>query len=104
MFLTFTVAREECNRGLLVRPKPLLIPPPRRRKMRIVQPPYHVRIVPQSAGAPNLWRCVIEQEESREVLVLHETARKEDARCMALLELARLDPAGAADRRPPGGE
>jgi hypothetical protein len=47
---------------------------------------------------------VIEQEESREVVVLHETARKEDARCMALLELARLDPAGAAQRRPPGGE
>jgi hypothetical protein len=72
--------------------------------MRIVQPPYHVSIVPQSAGAPNLWRCVIEQQESREVVVLHETARKEDARCMALLELARLDPAGAADRLPPGGE
>jgi hypothetical protein len=72
--------------------------------MRIVQPPYQVRIVPQSAGAPNLWRCVIVQEESREVVVLHETARKEDARCMALLELARLDPAGAAQRRPLGGE
>ena len=72
--------------------------------MRIVQPPYHVKIVPQTAGAPNLWRCVIEREESREVVVLHETARKEDARCMALLELARLDPAGAAQRRPPGGE
>ena len=72
--------------------------------MRIVQPPYHVRIVPQSAGAPKLWRCVIEQQESKEVVVLHETARKEDARCIALLELARLDPAGAAQRRPPGGE
>jgi hypothetical protein len=72
--------------------------------MRIVQPPYHVKIVPQSARAPNLWRCVIEQQESREVVVLHETARKEDARCIALLELARLDPAGAALRRLPGGE
>jgi hypothetical protein len=47
---------------------------------------------------------VIEQQESKEVVVLHETARKEDARCMALLELARLDPAGVAQRRPPGGE
>lgn len=58
--------------------------------MRIVQSPYQARIVPQSPGAPNLWRCVIEQEDSKEVVVLHETARKEDARCMALLELARL--------------
>jgi hypothetical protein len=64
--------------------------------MRIVQSPYQARIVPQSAGAPNLWRCVIEQEDSREVVVLHETARKEDARCMALLELARLEPTGLA--------
>ena len=70
--------------------------------MRIVQPPYQVRIVPQSPGAPNLWRCVIKQEVSGEVLVLHETARKEDARCFALLELNRLDPAGS--RRPLGGE
>lgn len=72
--------------------------------MRIVQPPYQAQITPQSPTAPNLWRCVIEQEPSGEVVVLHETARKEDARCMALLELARLDPAGAAQRRPPGGE
>jgi hypothetical protein len=50
--------------------------------MRIVQSPYQARIVPLSPGAPNLWRCVIEQEDSREVVVLHETARKEDARCM----------------------
>jgi hypothetical protein len=42
---------------------------------------------------------VIEQEGSREVVVLHETARKEDARCMALLELARLEPASAAAKR-----
>ena len=72
--------------------------------MRIVQPPYLAQIIPQSPTAPNLWRCVIEQESSGEVVVLHETARKEDARCMALLELARLDPAGAAQRQPPGGE
>ena len=72
--------------------------------MRIVQSPYQARIVPQSAGAPNLWRCVIEQEGSREVAVLHETARKEDARCMALLELARVEPAGAPSRQMSGGE
>jgi len=72
--------------------------------MRIVQSPYQARIVPQSASAPNLWRCVIEQEDSREVVVLHETARKEDARCMALLELARLEPAGTSPRRSPGYE
>lgn len=72
--------------------------------MRIVQPPYNVQITPQSAGAPNLWRCVIREESSKEVVVLHETARKEDARCIALLELARLDPTGASHRRPFAGE
>jgi hypothetical protein len=36
--------------------------------------------------------------------VLHETARKEDARAFALLELARLDPTGAVHRRPAAGE
>jgi hypothetical protein len=45
---------------------------------------------------------VIKKEVSGEVVVLHETARKEDARCFALLELNRLDPAGS--RRPLGGE
>ncbi len=72
--------------------------------MRIVQPPYRAQITPQSAGAPNLWRCVIEQQNSGEVVVLHETARKEDARVLALLELSRLDPSGATHRRPGGGE
>jgi hypothetical protein len=72
--------------------------------MRIVQSPYQARIVPQSPGAPNLWRCVIEQEGSKEVVVLHETARKEDARCMALLELARLEPTGSATKRPITGK
>jgi hypothetical protein len=72
--------------------------------MRIFQSPYQARILPQSVGAPNLWRCVIEQEGSQEVVVLHETARKEDARCMALLELARLEPTGTASRRSPGHE
>jgi hypothetical protein len=72
--------------------------------MRIVQPPYNVQITPQSAGAPNLWRCVIREENSKEVVVLYETARKEDARCIALLELARLDPTGASLRRPFAGE
>jgi hypothetical protein len=72
--------------------------------MRIVQPPYHAQITPQSPGAPNLWRCVIEQQSSGEVVALHETARKEDALCFALLELARLDPKGVTQRRPFGGE
>ncbi|HZU32103.1 MAG TPA: hypothetical protein VFB79_13380 [Candidatus Angelobacter sp.] len=72
--------------------------------MKIVQPPYQAQIKPQSPGAPNLWRCVIKQENSGEVVVLHETARKEDAKCFALLELARLDPAGSSARRPVGGE
>ena len=71
--------------------------------MLIVQPPYQVQIKPQSPGAPNLWRCTI-QAGSGEVVVLHETARKEDAKCFALLELARLDPAGSSVRRPVGGE
>jgi hypothetical protein len=68
--------------------------------MRIVQPPYQAQITPQSPGAPNLWRCVIEQQRSGEVIALHETARKEDARVIALLELARLDPAGIVQRKP----
>jgi hypothetical protein len=38
------------------------------------------------------------------VVVLHETARKEDARCIALLELARLEPTGSAFRSSSGGE
>jgi hypothetical protein len=70
--------------------------------MLIVQSPYQVRITPQSPGAPNLWRCTVTREGSTEVVVLHETARKEDARCLALLELARLDP--AASHGPSGGE
>jgi hypothetical protein len=72
--------------------------------MRIVQPPYNAQISPQSASAPNLWRCIIEQEDSGEVVVLHETARKEDARVMALLELARLDPSGTPKRRTSRGD
>ncbi|HEU4417097.1 MAG TPA: hypothetical protein VFT65_20075 [Candidatus Angelobacter sp.] len=72
--------------------------------MQILQPPYEAQIKPQSPSAPNLWRCEILKESSREVVVLHETARKEDARCLALLELARLDPAGARQRRPFAGE
>jgi hypothetical protein len=78
------------------------IPSTQGEKMRIVQPPYQAQIKPQSPGAPNLWRCVIQQEGSGEVVVLHETARKEDAKCFALLELARLDPAGS--HGPSGGE
>jgi hypothetical protein len=70
--------------------------------MRIVQPPYQVQIKPQSPGAPNLWRCIINEEGSSEAVVLYETARKEDAKCFALLELARLDPAGS--RRSCGSE
>ena len=72
--------------------------------MRILQPPYDVEITPQSPGAPNLWRCEIREEKTKEVVVLHETARKEDARAFALLELARLDPKGASQRRPFAGE
>jgi hypothetical protein len=70
--------------------------------MTIVQPPYQVQIKPQSPGAPNLWRCIINEEGSSEAVVLYETARKEDAKCFALLELARLDPAGS--RRSCGSE
>jgi hypothetical protein len=72
--------------------------------MRILQPPYQVEIKPLSAGAPNLWRCVIEQQGSGEVIVLHETGRKEDAKCMALLELARLNPSGRQTRQRAGAE
>jgi hypothetical protein len=70
--------------------------------MLIVHSPYQVRIAPQSPGSPNLWRCTVKQEGSGEVVVLHETARKEDARCLALLELSRLD--SAASHGPSRGE
>ena len=72
--------------------------------MRISQPPYDVRITPQSPSAPNLWRLEIRENKTKELVVLHETGRKEDARAFALLELARLDPKGATQRRPFAGE
>ena len=60
--------------------------------MRIAQSPYRAEIVPDSSAVSNLWRCIIQREGSTEVVSLLQATRKEDARCIALLELARLQP------------
>jgi len=63
--------------------------------MRIALPPYHAHITPQNAAPKSLWQCTIQREGSPEVVSRHEAQRKEDAHCLALLELTRL-------RRPRG--
>ena len=58
--------------------------------MRIAQPPYQAGIVPRDGEMSALWSCVIQSQDSSEVIVRREASNKEDARCIALLELARL--------------
>jgi hypothetical protein len=60
--------------------------------MRIAQSPYRAEIVPHASAVNSLWHCIIQREGSTEVVARLEAARKEDARCIALLELARLQP------------
>lgn len=62
--------------------------------MKIARSPYHASIVPHKSKADYLWFCVIRREGSGDVLSHHEATSKEDACCAALLELARLQPAG----------
>lgn len=62
--------------------------------MKIVRHPYHASIVPQAARTDALWHCVIRCDGSPDILVRHDAANKEDACCVALLEIARLQRVG----------
>lgn len=61
--------------------------------MRIAKAPYRADILPRPGQVNSLWYCVIQREDSAEIVAKLEASRKEDARCIALLELARLQPA-----------
>ncbi len=60
--------------------------------MKIVLHPYHASIVPQETSvAPDaLWHCVIRRDGSAEIVSRHNARLKEDAACVAMLELVRL--------------
>jgi len=58
--------------------------------MKIAQPPYHADVTPHIDLPGSLWHCVIQRDGSREILAQHQAASKEDARCIALLELVRI--------------
>ncbi|HEV2960915.1 MAG TPA: hypothetical protein VG649_03755 [Candidatus Angelobacter sp.] len=58
--------------------------------MRIALPPYHAHISPRGSRPKFLWECKIQREGSAEVVSRHELGVKEDACCVALLELTRL--------------
>ena len=60
--------------------------------MKIVRHPYHASIVPQAeATSHGLWQLVIRRDGSPEIVARHEARRKEDAACVAQLELVRLE-------------
>ena len=62
--------------------------------MKIVRHPFHASIVPQaqlSSELQALWHCVIRRDGSAEVVARHDARRKEDAACVARLELVRLE-------------
>jgi hypothetical protein len=69
--------------------------------MRIAQPPYYAHIRPQSRLSKFLWRCVIQREGSPDIVSRHELGVKEDACCVALIELSRLQQSDAASRSVP---
>ncbi|MGE5322980.1 MAG: hypothetical protein ACM3SW_08965 [Actinomycetota bacterium] len=58
--------------------------------MKIVRHPYQANVIPQPVFEGSLWQCVVRREDSSEILVRHEAASKEDACCLALLEISRL--------------
>lgn len=58
--------------------------------MRITLPPYHAHITPQGARPKMFWECTIQREGSPEIVARHQLGIKEDACCVALLELTRL--------------
>jgi hypothetical protein len=58
--------------------------------MKIISSPYQATIVPQPVRADALWNYTIRHNGSSEILVRQDATRKEDACCMALLEISRL--------------
>ena len=64
--------------------------------MRIAKAPFRADILPHPGAVNALWCCIIQREDSPEIVAKLEASRKEDARCIALLELARLQPASGS--------
>jgi len=58
--------------------------------MKIAKFPYHAKITPHKGSEDFLWFCVIRREGSTDVVARRDACTKEDACCVALLELARL--------------
>ncbi len=67
--------------------------------MKIVRHPFHASIVPQEqpASPDELWHCVIRRDGSAEVVSRLHARKKEDAACVALLELVRLQRSHASE-------
>jgi len=68
--------------------------------MKIVRHPYHASIVPQEQAAATtdaLWHCVIRRDGSAEIVSRHSARKKEDAACVARLELVRLQRSHASE-------
>jgi hypothetical protein len=58
--------------------------------MKIAKFPYHAKITPHKGSEDFLWFCVIRREGSTDVVAQRDASTKEDACCVALLELTRL--------------
>jgi hypothetical protein len=63
--------------------------------MKIAHSPYHASIIPHKGKDDFLWFCVIRREGSADIVARHDASNKEDACCVALLELSRLHGVGA---------
>lgn len=61
--------------------------------MKIAKSPYHAKITPHKGSEDFLWFCVIRREGSTDVVAQRDASTKEDAHCVALLELTRLQTA-----------
>lgn len=66
--------------------------------MKIAKFPYHAKISPHKGGEDFLWFCVIRREGSTDVVARRDASTKEDACCVALLELTRLQDSNHAQR------
>lgn len=58
--------------------------------MKIVKHSYQATITPHAFGPESLWQYVIRREGSAEILASRDTATKEDAHSLALLEISQL--------------
>lgn len=77
--------------------------------MKIVRYPFHASIQPHPGKSGRsegpelsehaLWHCVIRRDGSPEVVAQHDARRKEDAMCVARLELVRLQRSTPGTRR-----